>query len=86
MDGITEKCEKSSVGMEKSMNYIEKLSEEELKRFCNFITGKVIRKYFQDNPKKFKEINPGIQQPIKLKDEIAIKLIIMYAILECLST
>ena len=43
--------------MEKSMNYIEKLSEEELKRFCNFITGKVIRKYFQDNPKKFKEIN-----------------------------
>lgn len=72
--------------MEKSMNYIEKLSEEELERFCNFITGKVIRKYFQDNPKKFKEINLGIQQPIKLKDEIAIKLIIMYRKKEFISS
>lgn len=59
------------------MNYIEKLTDEELNYICNLITGKEIKKYFQSKPQKFSKICPGFR-PNGISEKKALKLIIRY--------
>ena len=59
------------------MNYVERLTDEELTYICNLITGKVIRKHFQNNPQKFSKVRPGFR-PNVLSEKMAIKLTVRY--------
>lgn len=59
------------------MNYVEKLTDEELTYICNLITGKKIKRYFQNNPQKFSKIRPGFR-PNGLSEKMAVKLLVRY--------
>ncbi|MEY8396453.1 hypothetical protein AALB64_16845 [Lachnospiraceae bacterium 45-P1] len=59
------------------MNYIEKLTDEELAYICNLITGKEIKKFFQSKPEKFSKIRPGFR-PNGISEKMALKLMIRY--------
>jgi hypothetical protein len=59
------------------MNYVEKLTDEELTYICNLITGKEIKKYFQNNPQKFSKIYPGFR-PNGISEKKAVRLMIRY--------
>ena len=59
------------------MNYVEKLTDEELAYICNLITGKEIKKYFQNKPQKFSKICPGFR-PNSISEKMAIRLMIRY--------
>lgn len=57
------------------MNYIEKLTDEELIYICNQITGKNIKKYFQNHSQKYFKIRPGFP-PNRLSEKEAVGLIV----------
>ncbi|MCI9487915.1 MAG: hypothetical protein HFI64_13335 [Lachnospiraceae bacterium] len=59
------------------MNHVEKLTDEELTYICNLITGKEIKKYFQNNPQKFSKIYPGFR-PNGISEKKAVRLMIRY--------
>ena len=59
------------------MNYVEKLTDEELAYICNLITGKEIKKYFQSKPQKFSKICPGFR-PNGISEKMALRLMIRY--------
>lgn len=59
------------------MNYIEKLTDEELAYICNLITGKEIKKYFQSKPQKFSKICPGFR-PNGISEKMALRLMTRY--------
>ena len=59
------------------MNYVEKLTDEELAYICKLITGKEIKKYFQNKPQKFSKICPGFR-PNSISEKMAIRLMIRY--------
>lgn len=59
------------------MNYVVKLTEEELTYICTLITGKIIRKYFQKSSREFTQIRPGFR-PNMISDEEAIVLAVRY--------
>ncbi len=49
---------------------ISDLSNEELTRICSFISGKIFKKYYQENPRNFNDIHPGFR-PNAISDEKA---------------
>ena len=59
------------------MDFIEKISDEELTYVCTIITGKTIKLFFQRNSKEFNKIRPGYR-PNGISDGEAIKLIVRF--------
>ncbi len=57
------------------MNYIEKLTDEELIYICNQITGKNIKKYFQNHSQKYFKIRSGFP-PNRLSGKEAVELVV----------
>lgn len=59
------------------MDFIEKISDEELIYVCTIITGKTIKLFFQRNSKEFNKIRPGYR-PNGISDSEAIKLVVRF--------
>lgn len=59
------------------MDFIEKISDEELTYVCTIITGKTIKLFFQRNSKEFNKIRPGYR-PNGISDGEAIKLVVRF--------
>ena len=59
------------------MDFIEKISDEELIYVCTIITGKTIKLFFQRNSKEFNKIRLGYR-PNGISDSEAIKLVVRF--------
>lgn len=56
-------------------DYISKLTDEELKRYCNIISGKVIKSIFKSHPKDYQSLAYG-KRAEKLKDNECVELVV----------
>ena len=56
-------------------DHISKLSDEELKRYCTIISGKVIKGIFKKRPQDYKTLAYG-KRAEKLKDDECIELVV----------
>ena len=59
------------------MDFVEKITDEELTYICTIITGKTIKLIFQRNSKEFNKIRPGYR-PNGISDDEAIKLVVRF--------
>lgn len=59
------------------MDFVEKITDEELTYVCAIITGKTIKFFFRKNPKEFNKIYPG-HRPNAISDNEAIKLAVRF--------
>ncbi|MCB7067787.1 hypothetical protein LI031_28455 [Enterocloster citroniae] len=59
------------------MDFVEKITDEELTYICTIITGKRIKLFFQRNSKEFNKIRPGYR-PNGISDDDAIKLVVRF--------